>query len=72
MVVENAWKLTMEARERKVADAVREGAAELHDWSRNTLGDLEKRIKHARRELESYRRGAITRDSVGREEILKY
>ena len=72
MVVENAWKLTMEARERKVADAVREGAAELHDWSRNTLGDLEKRIKHARRELEACRRGAITRDSVGREEILKY
>ena len=30
-----------------MADAVREMVAELHEWSRNTLGDLEKRIKHA-------------------------
>jgi hypothetical protein len=32
VVVENAWKLTMEAKEGKVTDAVREVTAELLDW----------------------------------------
>lgn len=44
-VVENAWKLTVDARSGSVGEAVREVGAELWDWSRNILGDLEKRIK---------------------------
>jgi len=72
VVVENAWKLTMEAREGKVADAVKEVAAELLDWGRNMLGELEKRIKFLKKALEKCRRSDITRDSVAREEILKY
>ena len=62
----------MEAREGKVGDAVREVASELNDWSRNFLGDLEKRIKRAKKALEACRRGVISRDSVAKEEIWKY
>lgn len=45
---------------------------ELGEWSRNILGDLEKRIKWARRKLELCRRQPISNTSVGREEVLKY
>jgi len=62
----------MEARGGKVESAVREVAAELQDWSTNCLGDLEKRDKHAKNALERCRRSSISRDSVAREEILKY
>ena len=62
----------MEAREGTVSGALREVAAELQDWSRNFLGDLEKCIKKAKRELETCRRRGIARDSVTMEEILKY
>ena len=47
-------------------------AQELVDWSRNVLGDLEKRIKRTRRLLEECRRGAINSQGVVREEILKF
>jgi hypothetical protein len=30
-------------------------AASLEDWSRNVLGDLEKRLKKAKKELEKWR-----------------
>lgn len=72
VVVGNAWRLTMEVRGGKVVDAVREVAAELLDWGQNTLGELEKRIKFMRKELEKCRKRDITRDSVAREDILKY
>ena len=36
------------------------------------LGELEKRIKFLKKALEKCRRSDITRDSVAREEILKY
>ena len=72
VIVENAWKLTMEARGGMVMDAVLEVAAELCDWSSNFLGDLEKHIKRLKKELERCRKGSIGRDSVARLEILKY
>lgn len=71
-IVENAWKLAMEVRGEKVKEAVREVAGDLWDWSRNILGDLEKRIKWARKALELCRRGTISYRTVAREEILKY
>lgn len=46
--------------------------AELRDSNTNHLGDLEKRIKHANKALELCRQSSISRDSVAREEILKY
>jgi len=71
-IVENVWKLTMEVRGGKVEGAVREVAAELRDWSQNYLGDLKKCIKHVKKLLVACRRGAIGRDTVAREEILRY
>ena len=70
-IVHNAWNLTMEARSGTVVEAVREVGAELWDWSRNILGDLGKRIKRVKRELEACRRRSFDAYSVGREEILK-
>jgi len=62
----------MDARTGKVGDAVREVGADLWDWSRNILGDLEKRISRVKKKLEDCRRRAISEHKVAREEILKY
>jgi len=72
MIVENAWRLTTEVRGGKVETAIQELAAELRDWSTNCLGDLERRIKHAKKALELCRWSPISHDSVAKEEILKY
>jgi len=72
VIVENAWKLIMEARGGKVVDAVKGVAVELWDWSKNILGDLEKRIKHVKKELEKCRRGELSAQHVAREQLLKY
>jgi hypothetical protein len=45
---------------------------ELMDWSTNILGDLEKRVKKIKRELETCRRMAICPNQVVREEILRF
>lgn len=71
-MVENAWKLATEARQGRVVDAVKTVSVDLWDWSRNVLGDLEKRIKRAKCDLERCRRGNIGALNVGREHILKY
>ena len=72
MIVQNAWNLTVEARSGSVVEAIWEVGAELWDRSRNILGDLEKRIKRVKRDLEACRRRSIDAQSVGREAILKY
>jgi hypothetical protein len=71
-IVNNAWKLSMDVRDGTVAAVVADVAADLWDWSKNILGDLEKRIKYIKRRLEDCWRRAITNDSVTREEVLKY
>lgn len=72
VIVDNAWKLATQVRGGKVEDAMQGVASELWDWSRNILGDLERRIKFVRKKLEMCRRLPINSQSVGREEILKY
>lgn len=47
-----------------IIDAVREVGEELWEWSRNVLGDLEKRIKRAKKELEECRRRPINAQNV--------
>jgi hypothetical protein len=49
-------------------DAVKGVAASLKDWSGNVLGDLEKRVKKVKGELEKCRRRNISRDQVAMEE----
>jgi hypothetical protein len=48
------------------------GGRGVTDWSRNVLGDLEKRIKHAKKALELCRRRSLSQDSITRKEGLKY
>jgi len=44
----------------------------LKEWDKNVLGELEKRIKKVRRELEMWRRQGISQESVNRQHILRY
>jgi len=71
-IVENDWNLMMGVRAGSVIEAVREVGEDLLDWSRNILGDLEKNIKCAKKNLEACRKLEINRRNIAREEILKY
>lgn len=69
--VKNAWELATEVGG-SVMEAIKGVATNLHDWSRNVLGDLEKRIKRVRKALEDRRREAIGGDTANRVELLKF
>lgn len=71
-IVVNAWKLCMQGRTGKISEAVGEVAKELWDWSRNVLGELEKRIKKVKKELDICRRSALSQQNVNHEHLLKY
>ena len=53
-------------------DKLRSVANSLHFWNVNVLGDLEKRIKKLKNELERCRRLPIDAYSVQREAVLCY
>jgi hypothetical protein len=44
VIVRNAWNLSMDVQSGKVTGAIKDVVADLWDWSRIILGDLEKRI----------------------------
>ena len=46
--------------------------SDLWIWDREVLGELERRIKNSRRELERCRRRGINQEQVNREHILRY
>lgn len=56
VLVENAWKVATQVLGGSVVNVVRVVAGDMGEWSRNILGNLEKRIKGARRKLEQCRR----------------
>jgi hypothetical protein len=55
-----------------VAEAVRKVAIDLQDWKSNVLGDIEKRIKKVKKELEACRTKCISSSNIAREQILLY
>jgi hypothetical protein len=55
-----------------VGEAVQNVAMDLWDWSKNILGDLEKRIKRARRTLEESKKKVINGQNVAHEAIFSY
>jgi hypothetical protein len=55
-----------------MVDAVKGFVASLQDWSSNVLGDLQKRFKKAKGELERYRRRSLSPKTVDREAILRF
>ncbi|RLM74395.1 hypothetical protein C2845_PM15G06240 [Panicum miliaceum] len=67
-----AWKEAMDPSYAKMHQALKVKVGGLINWSQNILGDLEKRVKKNKKELDKCRRGAIGRDQVVIEEILRF
>jgi hypothetical protein len=70
--VEQAWVESLEAGARDVVELQKKVLQELHDWDKNVLGQLEKRISKVKKELENCRRGPVTQENVSREHLLRY
>jgi len=71
-IVEQAWVESMERGEGSVMAALKAVAGGLKNWSSNVLGDLEKRAKKLKKELEGCRRSLLCQEKVSREAILRY
>jgi hypothetical protein len=71
-IVKNTWEIETTLNQKSVAGAVRGVLGELVTWSRNVLGDLEKRISKAKKELEDWRRKDIGPNQVHKEEVLRF
>jgi len=72
--VERTWKDALEQGEGEgsVVGALKAVACGLKNWSSNILGDLEKRAKKLKKELEFCRKREITKEQVAREGVLRY
>jgi exonuclease III len=70
-IVQNAWSTSAIRGQNTTSERIKRVAQDLKDWDHNILGDLEKRIKQAKRELEDVRRGSITQENVSRELLLR-
>ena len=71
-LVQNAWEKETVIDGKKVVGAVRGVMKELIDWSKNIMGDMEKRIHRVKKELEEERRKNISPDQVRREHMLRF
>lgn len=58
--------------ESSIKEGLRGVAANLQDWSSKVLGDLEKRLKKVKKELEKWRREPISDLAVGREAVWSF
>jgi hypothetical protein len=70
--VMESWGKAMEEGCKSMMEIQRKVLGELWEWDKNILGELEKRIKKARSDLESCRRMNISQESVNREHYLRY
>lgn len=70
-MVNNAWSNAGLRGEQNTQAMLSKVAGDLKDWETNVLGDLEKRIKMLKKELEEVRRGDITQERVNREHFLR-
>jgi hypothetical protein len=71
-IVEEAWNTAFEEDGMVVNEAVAGVGRKLWKWDKEVLGELKKRIKSARRELEKCRRQPISQEGVSREHVLRY
>jgi hypothetical protein len=69
-VVEEAWG--QERSGENLSTKLRSVASSLKEWSSNSLGDLEKILKEAKRELEKWRRAPISDHAVARETVWSF
>ena len=70
--VEEAWCQVLGEGEADMMEFQRKLLSELWSWDKEVLGELERRIKNAKRELERCRRRSISQEQVNREHILRY
>lgn len=71
-VVEEAWNMAFDGGSCSVSEGVKQVGRSLWTWDKEVLGELKKRIKKAKRDLEKCRRSPITQESVNKEHLLKY
>lgn len=69
-VVEEGWESIGSSED--FCTKVRGVATSLQDWNNNVLGDLEKRLRKAKKELEKWRRAPLDNNSVGREAVWSF
>jgi len=62
----------MEEGELCMVEVQKRMLSDLWIWDREVLGEMERRIKNSRRELERCRRRGINQEQVNREHILRY
>ena len=70
-IVRNAWSNASFRGENDLSQILRRIAGDLKNWDTNVLGDLEKRIKTIKTELEHVRRAPIDENTVSREHLLR-
>lgn len=71
VVIKNAWDTSTLRGESCITEKLKTVAHNLQDWDTNILGDLPKRIKDLKTELEKSRRGKINQKTVSREHFLR-
>lgn len=64
-VREEAWS-NLDGESSSLREGLRGIASSLIKWSVNVVGDLEKRLKKAKKEVEKWRRASISDESVRR------
>ena len=70
--VEGAWEKAISEGEVSLMEIQSRVLGELWQWDREVLGALERRIKNAKRELDRWRRAAISQYQINREHLLRY
>jgi hypothetical protein len=70
-LVRDAWNDTFDGFS-SAADRIRKVAVKLQDWNRNVLGDLQKRIKKTRKDLNRCLKDTISQESIHREHVLRF
>jgi hypothetical protein len=70
-LVRDAWNDTFDGFS-LAADRIRKVAVKLQDWNRNVLGDLQKRIKKTRKDLNRCLKDTISQESIHREHVLRF
>jgi hypothetical protein len=70
--VPEAWINSFQFGSSSVSEGLKDISRVMMDWSKNILGDLEKRIKKLRKDLAKCIKGPLTQDNVKKEHVLRY
>lgn len=70
--MENAWEVAHLRGATSVVDLLKSVSADLHEWDRNVLGDLQQRIKKLKKELEDCRCARISASSIHKEQVTRF